>query len=132
MLAGVEAEDRAHVGVERGQQLEPVLFGGGESPLVRQDSPGAELLQPDAHDETVAPEKTPLDLEELRVQINSGPGSALEHAFAEPFAERTRRRRVAIRIAIEFQTDDIVEAARVEGVLARSVNQVIRRRHQVA
>ena len=87
MRAGVKAEDRADVGIERGQQFEPVLFGGGKSPLVRQDSSGAEFLQPDAHDKAVAPKQTPLELEKLRVQINRGPGRALEHPVLEPIAE---------------------------------------------
>ena len=99
MLARVQAEDRAGVDLERGQQPQAVFLGGGKSFLVRHDSSAIEFLEPHARDISGAMQQPPLDVESLRVMKDRGTRRPLEDARREPFRERFFRRAIAIRLA---------------------------------
>ena len=128
MLARVEPEDRAGVDLERGQQPQAVLLGGGESSLVRQDAPGNEFLEPNSRDKSGAMQQTALEVESLRVLIDGRTRRAHEDARRQPLGERLFRCGVTVRVAAEFEPHDVVRTAFVELLLARGADQIVRRR----
>ncbi len=131
MLAGVQPEDRARVDLQRGQQTQTVLLGGGKSFLVRQNASAIEFLEPHARDKSGAMQQPALDVEGLRVLKDRGTRRPLEDARRNPVRERFLGGAVAICLAREFEPHDVVRTAFVKLILTRGADQIVRRRHDV-
>ena len=126
-------EDRAEVGARLAQDLVAVLLGGGARVLVRQHFARAPVGRAEAGQQAHARMGPPGRLERLLDHVESRRVVGRDDAGREPGpvgASRLAIRRLP-RLPVEHHADDVPRVARVQLVLVRRRDHVVRRRQDL-
>ena len=121
------------------EQLQPIRLRARHRLFVRINASFAELFQPNAGHESFAREAPALDLEFLMIHVQR-PGRVLgEDALLLPIAQKLSGPRIAVvgrgvagQFLVENQAHDVVGTAVVQSLLQRRIDDIIRRRDDVA